>query len=184
MVFDEYRTRREHVWIDACGPSMRPLIHPGASLLVEFGAPVAGPGDIVLFAHGDLLVAHRVVAWRQTQGTAWLVVKGDAEPYADPPLRAVDVLGVVRAYRAGSGGAVLTTGCAGHGARASAYVSRWLGRGARVARRAARLLPKAVRPVAEQGISIATRYFAEAMLTPVRWTAAQPILPRSSHEGR
>ncbi len=47
--------------IEATGGSMLPGIRPGDRLLVGFGAQGARTGDVVLFRHGGMVVAHRVV---------------------------------------------------------------------------------------------------------------------------
>ncbi len=76
--------------------SIRSLIPPGARLLVAFGALPAGVGEIIVFAQGERLIAHRVVAWRRSGPIA----KGDAEAFCDAPLEREHILGVVRALGA------------------------------------------------------------------------------------
>src|SRR6185295_11859864 len=80
--FEIYRRAGDRAWIAARGDSMRPLITPDARLLVEFGALPIGVGEIIVFAQGERLIAHRVVAWRRSRPIA----KGDAEAFCDAPL--------------------------------------------------------------------------------------------------
>ena len=166
--FELYRQQAISTWIEAQGGSMRPLIAPGTRMLVEFGAAPARVGDIVLFPLGDLVVAHRVVACRT--GTT-LVVKGDAEPYADRPLDRTELLGVVRALRRGPSGPIIRIGCAGRSARTIARISRLSGRGAALARRAAALFPAPLRRVALQAIPPFARVVAQVLFAPFHWVA-------------
>ena len=178
--FEVYRQQAVSAWIEARGDSMRPLIRPGAQLLVEFGATPAGIGEIALFSLRDLVVAHRVVARR---GTGALVAKGDAEPYCDPPLDPADVLGLVRAVRHGhdepSG-----VGCAGRLARMIARISWWSGRGAALARRTAALLPAPLRRMVLRAIPPLARVAAQVLIAPFSWTAGiQALFSYSSERG-
>jgi hypothetical protein len=166
--FDRYRDQQERAWIKAQGDSMRPLIAPGAQLLVEFGASPLRVGEIVLFSQNDRLVAHRLVAWRAGRG--W-VAKGDAEAYIDGLLQPSDALGVVRAIRRAPDQPATTMGCHGRLARAIARGSRWLGRSARLARRAATFLPGPLRRLAIRAIPPLSRVAALALFAPVRWAA-------------
>jgi hypothetical protein len=166
--FDRYRDQRESAWIKAQGDSMRPLIAPGARLLVEFGAQPRQVGEIVVFSQNDRLVAHRLVAWRPGRG--WLA-KGDAEPYADGLLEPSDVLGVVRAIRGAPQQPSTSLGCQGQLACAIAHASHWLGRGATLARRAATFLPGSLRRLALRAIPPLIWVVALALFAPVRWAA-------------
>ncbi len=57
-------------------------------------------GEIVLFARGDQLYAHRVIHKRLVAGTTMVVTKGDALPQKDFPLSGGELLGrVVRIHR-------------------------------------------------------------------------------------
>jgi hypothetical protein len=167
--FDIYRDQRASAWIKAQGDSMRPLIAPGAQLLVEFGATPARVGQIALFSQGDRVIAHRLVAWRPGHG-GWLA-KGDAEAYADGPIEPGDMLGVVRAVRRAPDAPATTVGCEGWCARAVARPSRWLGRGATLARRAAISLPGPPRRLALRAIPPLIRVVALALFAPVSWAA-------------
>lgn len=114
--------RRE--WIGARGHSMRPLIGPSAWMLVEFGPPRVTVGEIVLFRSGAQLVAHRVVG-RHRDGR--LITKGDSRLIFDPPVRADDIVGVVRAVRRRPGTNGNTTACTGTVALVAAKASVALG---------------------------------------------------------
>jgi hypothetical protein len=166
--FDVYREQGASAWIKAQGDSMRPLIAPGAQLLVEFGAAPLRVGEIILFGQGDRIVAHRLVAWRPGRG---LLAKGDAEAYVDTPLDPSDILGVVRALRNGPFGPATQIGCAGWPARAVAGVSRWLGRCARAVRHAATFLPDPLRRMALRAIPPFIRVAALALFAPIGWAA-------------
>jgi len=175
--FEIYRQTGDRTWVAARGSSMRPLIAPGARLLVEFGAAPASVGEIVLFGHGDMVIAHRLVAWRPSQGG--LVAKGDAEAFCDAPLDLEDILGVVRALRRGPSGPATRVGCVGRPARAVARASRWLGRSAALARRAATFLPAPLRRLALRAIPLVIRGVALALFAPIVW--ATQILVVSYH---
>jgi Peptidase S24-like len=164
-----YRQERANAWIKPEGRSMRPLIGPGTWALVEFGAAPAAVGEIVLFGRGDMVIAHRLVAWRP--GRVGLIAKGDAEANCDMPLNPSDILGVVRALRRGPDGLATRVGCAGLSARMIASASLWLGRGAALARRGATLLPDPLRRLALRAIPPFTRVAALALFAPVWWAA-------------
>ena len=67
-MLETWRRDGAEAWIEATGGSMLPLIHPGDRLLVGFGAHPAVQGDVILFRHGGLVVAHRVVGVRSRDG--------------------------------------------------------------------------------------------------------------------
>jgi Peptidase S24-like len=179
--FDQYRDQQASAWIKAQGNSMRPLIAPGAQLLVEFGAAPLRVGEIVLFSQKDRLVAHRLVAWRPGRG--W-TAKGDAEAYADGLLEPGDMLGVVRAVRRSPNESATAIGCHGRFAHAMAGASRWLGRAAALARRAATFLPGPLRSLALRAIPPLIRVVALALFVPVRWAAQIQAVNTHSHERR
>jgi hypothetical protein len=170
-LFEVYRDQAASVWVAACGDSMRPLIQPGASLLVEFGALPALPGEIVVFPAGDRLVAHRVVALRREQDATVVVAKGDAEAFCDPPLPLSGVLGVVRAVRYSPDGPVVQAGCSGWEAQSIAWISYWSSRSASAARRVAAFLPDPLRGRAIDTVSALVRAAARIVFTPLYWVA-------------
>lgn len=108
-------------WITVRGDSMRPLIDLDTALLVRFGA-MPRLGQIAVFADGERLVAHRVVAEQSRRYPEHIVAKGDAEPACDPPTPRTEVLGTVLALR--RAGRVTRAGCDGHLARLIARSSR------------------------------------------------------------
>jgi hypothetical protein len=167
--FEDYRRQGVSAWIAPHGASMRPLIGHNTWLLVEFGAAAVRIGDIVVFPLGDMLAAHRVVARRRRQGIECLVVKGDAEPYYDPPLAPADVLGVVRALRTGARGSASEAGCAAWLAGSIATISCLSGRIAWLARRAAACLPDPPRRIALRAIPPFARVTAHTLFTPLLW---------------
>jgi hypothetical protein len=180
--FEDFRQQSDRVWIRPRGSSMRPLIGAETTLLVEFGAPRAEIGDIILFPLGEIFVAHRLVARRRRQGVEVLIAKGDAEPYFDPPLAPSELLGVVRALRRGAS-PTTSLGCAGWTARVSGRVSYLAGRGAWVARRAAAILPGPLRRMALSAIPPLTRVTAQLWFTPLLWAVVLRAKRIESTEG-
>ncbi|MFQ5664056.1 MAG: signal peptidase I [Terriglobia bacterium] len=78
------------------GGSMRPWLRPGDILLVRREHPVrVRPGEIVLYARGGALFAHRVIRKGWQAGQPLLVTKGDAFPEADPAVSSEELLGRV-----------------------------------------------------------------------------------------
>ncbi len=102
-MLETWRRDGAEAWIEATGGSMLPLIRPGDRLLVGFGAQDAGRGDVILFRHGGLVVAHRVVGIRSRDGARRIIAKGDNEPFATEDVAPTDLLGIVRAIDRGSG---------------------------------------------------------------------------------
>jgi hypothetical protein len=123
-LFQGYRRERETAWIQAVGGSMRPLVAAGDWILVDFGRPPTGVGEIVVFDDGSQIVAHRIVAWASS---GRLVTKGDGQLQFDRTLAVDDVLGVVRARRRSDGGHPRTLGCSGPFAWSAAKLSLTLG---------------------------------------------------------
>src|SRR5262245_26121553 len=166
-IFEDYRRRRTSVWIRPYGASMRPLIGPETTLLVEFGG-VAEIGDLILFQRGDILVAHRLVA-RRWRGAEILIAKGDAEPYFDAPVRPSELLGVVRALRRNNAAPATSLGCVGRTARLMARISFLAGRSAWIARRAAAILPGPMQRGALPAISLLSRLTTQIVFTALLW---------------
>jgi hypothetical protein len=102
-MLETWRRDGAEAWIEATGGSMLPLIHPGDRLLVGFGAHPAVQGDVILFRHGGLIVAHRVVGVRSRDGVRRVIAKGDKEPFATEDVAPSDLLGIVRAIDRGTG---------------------------------------------------------------------------------
>ena len=167
--FEDYRRQAARVWIGPRGTSMRPLIGAETKLLVEFGSAAAVIGDIIVFPLGDILVAHRLVAQRQRQGADILIVKGDAEPYCDPPLQPSELLGVVRALRRNGASPATSLGCAGWVARLIARISYSSGRSAWIVRRATAILPGPMRRIAFDAITLLAKLAAYILFTPLLW---------------
>jgi hypothetical protein len=123
-LFELYRRQGRRVWVQGSGHSMRPLIPPGGWLLVEFGAVPDGVGEIIVFAHQGMLVAHRVVVYDGAALNMTVTTKGDSQLSFDPPLPVGDVIGVVRAVRRAPHSRVYTIACSG----AVALLAGWLSR--------------------------------------------------------
>jgi hypothetical protein len=133
-VLETWRRDRAQDWIEATGGSMLPLIRPGDRLLVRFGETAARRGDVIVFRHDGLIVAHRVVGGRQRDGERQLIAKGDNEPKATEDVRPADLLGVVRAVDRGSG-RVSSRGLGGVTGGVTARISRVAGSLARASAR-------------------------------------------------
>jgi hypothetical protein len=131
-------------WVQATGASMWPLITPGDWIRVDGGgAPQVG--DVVVVAVGPRLVAHRLVERHGVGRRALLVTKGDAEAWADAPVPARAVLGVVGAVRHERQRRASSVGLTGRSARALAWLSGAAGRLTMPAGDAARALPRPLR---------------------------------------
>jgi hypothetical protein len=181
--FEDYRRHGTSAWVVPHGISMRPLVGRDTWMLVEFGANNVRTGDIVVFPQGDRLLAHRVVARRSDHGTAHMIVKGDAEAYADPLITPEDVLGVVRALRIGKEGSASSVGCAGWPARLIATISYLSGRVAWLARRTTVFLSGPPRRLALLAIPPFTRVAAYTLFTPLIWAARFQTHCSKSKEG-
>lgn len=85
------------------GASMLPAVWPGDVLSVRsHGAMEALPGDIVLFARGGRLVAHRVVERALCDDKIQWVTRGDSVAGNDAPVSSDELLGRVTAIERGS----------------------------------------------------------------------------------
>ena len=146
---------------------MSPLIEAGSRVLVEFGATPDQVGQIVVFERDGDIVAHRIVGRRRRDGREQLLPKGDAEAYFDRPIGQGDILGVVRAIETPRDGSIRRRGIGGRSSRAIAGVSRWSGRGARLARRVAVHSPDPIRAAALRAIPTLARVPTRLMLAPI-----------------
>ncbi|MBR8536294.1 S24/S26 family peptidase [Carboxylicivirga sediminis] len=81
------------VEVPAHGISMYPLLHPGDKVVVIPKLPQTG--DIGVFCHQDILIAHRLI---KTDNCHYYF-KGDALIRSDTPVKAKDVLGTVVARK-------------------------------------------------------------------------------------
>ncbi|MGZ8501526.1 MAG: S24/S26 family peptidase [Candidatus Limnocylindrales bacterium] len=145
-LFEAYRRDRVTTWIEATGPSMEPLIHPGDRLLVAFGARPERTGQVILCAVDGRFVAHRLVAHRVLTDPAGdplvrLIAKGDAEALPDRAIAPESVVGIVQAIRRGEDGRRISYGLDDTPSAVVAVVSWWGGRAARRSRRVARHAP-------------------------------------------
>jgi signal peptidase I len=78
------------------GSSMLPSIRPGDILLVQrTELHEAAPGDVVLFAREDRLIAHRVISQDCNNGIPYLLTCGDLLDSNDSPVFANELLGRV-----------------------------------------------------------------------------------------
>jgi hypothetical protein len=73
------------------GQSMGPLFAEPRRARVAYGAQGLRPGDVVLYASGNTIVAHRLLAIRRNRRGRFYLAKGDANLGLDPlfPERAV-----------------------------------------------------------------------------------------------
>lgn len=90
-------SRNDGAWVTCGGSSMLPAFAPGARLRV---VPCATPrvGDVVLFAAGDCLITHRVLARVPGSDGGWILHAGDSG-WGAGFVRRSDVLGRVLAPR-------------------------------------------------------------------------------------
>lgn len=123
---------------------MRPVIPVGADALVDFADRAPRVGSVVLARAGGRFVVHRVVAAPTPLRPGRYVVKGDAEPFADPRVYRDDIFGVVRAVR-DANDRVLRAGLHGRRAHLLAMTSRISGRFLRGSARVLSPLPSARR---------------------------------------
>jgi signal peptidase I len=83
--------------LEVNGLSMLPTVWPGDTLFIErrkMGEIAAG--EIILFARGDKLVAHRVLHKRMVADETYAITRGDGLLSADEPVSSADLLGRVR----------------------------------------------------------------------------------------
>lgn len=73
------------------GASMWPTLSSGSDILIKPKPHKLRLGEVVVFAQGDALIAHRLVHRRRS---GW-VTQGDARRTPDPPHHPEDVLGIV-----------------------------------------------------------------------------------------
>jgi hypothetical protein len=166
-LYRSYRDAGAEVWLETRGVSMRPLVGPGGRMLVDFGARPTRIGEIVVFERSGGIVAHRLVGSRHRDGREQLIVKGDAEAYFDPPIGRDVVLGVVRGVRRDAVGPVRRHGLDGRWAQLIAGVSRWTGRGARLAHRGAVHSPRPIRRTALRAIPALARAPTRLIMAPI-----------------
>ena len=100
VAFDLWRQSDEQHTLPITGTSMNPLFQEGDTVLVSHDCATIVPGMVVVFRQKGDLVAHRVVAIHQTDGTDPVYqTKGDNSPSLDPILRSNDILGKVVAIQ-------------------------------------------------------------------------------------
>jgi len=100
------------------GGSMRPFVVHGTTVHVEaVDASAVRPGDVVVFARGVELVAHRVLRHRRKEGRRIFVTKGDVLAAPDEPVAEESLVGRVVAIERN-----------GHVLRLDTPGSRFLGR--------------------------------------------------------
>jgi signal peptidase I len=91
LAFDVARSSGE-ARLRVNGASMLPVVWPGDLVTVRHCNPgKLMPGQIVVYRRDDLLIVHRI-----TKNTGdHLVTRGDARPFNDPPVKAIEILGHV-----------------------------------------------------------------------------------------
>lgn len=81
--------------------SMYPLIREGDHLVIEPQPRQFYLGDVVIYRRHQQLIAHRLIAIRQSEQAKWFILKGDNAIGIDPPLSRKQLMGrVVRVERA------------------------------------------------------------------------------------
>lgn len=74
------------------GASMLPAVWPGDVVTVQHRNPGdLLPGQIIVYRREDLLVVHRITR----NAGDHLITRGDARPFNDPPVKAIEILGHV-----------------------------------------------------------------------------------------
>jgi hypothetical protein len=124
--------------LQARGESMAPLLRDGEAVLVRPVPPeLIGRGDVVLFVADGGYLMHRVIG--SAAGGRLLMTKGDALPWADPPVEASALVGRVVARQAGGGWVALQPRFLGR------LAARFSALGERLGRRYLGLAPEAGR---------------------------------------
>src|SRR5438552_14923505 len=84
------------------GCSMYPTLIEGSRIRIRCGESRFQAGDVVAIL-GQPLVAHRVVGHGLSGARRFLITRGDASWFCDPPVREDQILGVVTALDNGHG---------------------------------------------------------------------------------
>jgi hypothetical protein len=171
-LLESYRHDRAKAWLTTRGTSMLPLIRPGSSLLIEFGANPA-IGEVILFALGGTHLAHRVVGRHRPPTSDRFIVKGDAEPYPDRAPQPAEILGVVRAVRWPNEAQSRLAGLSGRSGHLIAGTSLWSGRAARIGRRLVARGPRRFRPAGVRTIEIFARVLTRLVMAPITLFGAE-----------
>lgn len=79
------------------GTSMEPLLQTGdVVFVVKVNPQDLKPGDVIVYVkRGGVYVIHRVLEVRRNTNPPMIVTKGDNNLFADPPIRADQVVGKV-----------------------------------------------------------------------------------------
>jgi signal peptidase I len=84
------------------GESMRPTLHPGQLLAVEFSPGAAARGDLLVFRQGETLLVHRLVGPAPSvEGRPRLRTRGDGVLVFDPPVDPERIVARVVAFKDG-----------------------------------------------------------------------------------
>jgi Peptidase S24-like len=117
--------------LEVTGLSMLPSVWPGDLLFIERrGMGEIAAGEIVLFARGGKLVAHRVLRKMVVGDETHAITRGDSLLSADNPVSPAELLGSVR-YVIRAGERVALEKELGYSARVTAEVVRrfaWIAR--------------------------------------------------------
>jgi hypothetical protein len=81
------------IWFDGSGYSMLPLFWPGCRVRMNIHFDRIEIGQVVVFASGKKLIAHRLVSHDSV--TRKCITKGDTLHFFDQPVDENDILGVV-----------------------------------------------------------------------------------------
>ncbi len=95
LAFDVARSSGE-ARLRVSGASMLPAVWPGDLVTVKHRNPgELLPGQIVVYRRDELLIVHRIT---KNSGDH-LITRGDARPFNDPPVKAIEILGHVISIR-------------------------------------------------------------------------------------